>query len=117
MTVDIDEALKRNEARYQNAKKKYEAGESDVPPRKPREKVVEETHRKVSDISAEVANKFDEFELWDNNVPRGEKPIKIATCQKDGKIVATPGNEERLQRYLDKGNKKYKVVNGQVELG
>ena len=54
------------------------------------------------------------FTLYDNNVPFGSKPIKIATCQKGGKIEAEKGQEERLQKYLDKGSLGARVVDGVV---
>lgn len=114
VTVDTDEALRRNQARYENAKAKYDAGKSDTPPRLPPPDVVKETHQKVSDISLQVADKFDDFELYDNNGPRGSSPVKIATCKKGGDIVAVKGKERELQKYLDKGKSGAKVVNGKV---
>ena len=114
VTVDTEEALRRNQARYEHMLQKFESGESKVPPRLPPEEDVRKIHAAVSDISLQVASKFDDFELWDNNVPRGEKPILIAKTAKGGKLTAVKGQEDRLQRYLNKGHSGAKVVKGVV---
>ena len=114
VTVDTEEAIRRNQKRYDDAKKDYESGKSDIPPRKPPEDYVRECHQKVTDISVEVAGLFDTFTLSDNNVPEGVDPIKIAECKKDGTITAVPGQEDKLQNFLDKGVAGHKVENGKV---
>ena len=115
VTVDTEEALRRNRKRYADAKKKYDAGLTDIPPRLPPEDVARKTHRKVSDISAQVAGEYDEFTLYDNNVPMGQKPILIGTCKRGEEITAIKGQEKRLQNFLDKGEMGIKVVNGKVK--
>ena len=114
VTVDTEEAIRRNQKRYDDAKKAYDAGESDIPPRKPPEDYVRKCHAKVTDISVEVAGLFDSFTLYDNNVPLGSPRIKIAECTNGGKMTAVPGEEERLQRYLNKGLEEHKIVDGKV---
>ena len=115
VTVDTEEALRRNLGRYLHAKEEYESGKSTVPPRLPEESVVRATHQKVSDISAQVADRYDEFYLYDNNVQMGESPIYIAHCSRGGNITSNPGMETRLQKYLDKGKMGFKVENGKVK--
>lgn len=102
VTVDTDEAIKRNMARYQNGIEKYNSGQSDIPPRKVPDEYVRSCHAKVTDISVEVAQKFDSFSLYDNNGPRGSTPVKIAEAS-GGVIQATEGNNDKLQNYLNKG--------------
>ena len=114
VTVEVEEALKRNKKRYEDAKALYDAGKSKIPPRLPPEEDVRKIHSAVSDISVQVAGMFDSFELWDNNVPQGQKPKLIAKCNKGGEIVAENGMEFELQRYLNKGRSGAKVVNGKV---
>lgn len=114
VTVDTDEALRRNQARYENMLKKYESGESDIPPRLPKDETVRKIHAAVTDISLQVASLFDNWELTDNNGAKGEKKPVIARCKKGGEIEVVPGMEERMQRYIDKGNSGAKVVNGKI---
>jgi len=115
VTVDTDEAVKRNQQRYENALAKYNAGESEIPPRLVYENYVRDIHSAVSDISIQVANLYDSFELYDNNVPQGSPRILIATCSKGGDLTAVKGQEDKLQRYLNKGKSGAKVVNGVVK--
>ena len=114
VTVEVEEALKRNQKRYEDAKALFDAGKSEIPPRLPPEEDVRKIHAAVSDISIQVAGMFDSFELWDNNVPQGQKPRLIARCKKGGEIVAEKGMEPEVQRYLNKGRSGAKVVNGKV---
>lgn len=53
-------------------------------------------HKKFSEGWDQYLPIFDHYELWDNNVPHGEKPIKIA-----GSDVANP-NMEKYNRFIDK---------------
>lgn len=107
VTVDIDEALRRNELRYEAAKEKYEKGLSKVPPRLPDAKIVKSIHRKVTDISVECASEFDSIKIYDNNGARGSAPTLIATGGNGKPLSAV--NKTLLQKYLDKGEKKWKI--------
>lgn len=114
VTVDTDEALRRNQARYEHMLEKYNNGESDTPPRRPKDETVISTHSKVTDIALDVAGMFDDWELTDNNVKQGEERPVIARCKKGGEIEVVPGMEEKVQRWLDKGTTGAKVVNGKI---
>lgn len=107
VTVDIDEALRRNELRYEAAKEKYEKGLSKVPPRLPDAQIVKSIHRKVTDISVECASEFDSIKIYDNNGARGSAPTLIATGGNGKPLSAV--NKTLLQKYLDKGEKKWKI--------
>lgn len=107
VTVDIDEALRRNKLRYEAAKEKYEKGLSKVPPRLPDAKIVKSIHRKVTDISVECASEFDSIKIYDNNGARGSTPTLIATGGNGKPLSAV--NKTLLQKYLDKGEKKWKI--------
>lgn len=107
VTVDVDEALRRNELRYEAAKEKYEKGLSKVPPRLPDAKIVKSIHRKVTDISVECASEFDSIKIYDNNGARGSAPTLIATGGNGKPLSAV--NKPLLQKYLDKGEKKWKI--------
>lgn len=107
VTVDVDEALRRNELRYEAAKEKYEKGLSKVPPRLPDAKIVKSIHRKVTDISVECASEFDSIKIYDNNGARGSAPTLIATGGNGKPLSAV--NKTLLQKYLDKGEKKWKI--------
>ena len=107
VTVDIDEALRRNKLRYEAAKEKYEKGLSKVPPRLPDAKIVKSIHRKVTDISVECASEFDSIKIYDNNGARGSTPTLIATGGNGKPLSAV--NKPLLQKYLDKGEKKWKI--------
>lgn len=113
VTVSKEEALKRNEERYQKGIIKYNKGETKIPPRRPSDEVVLNTHTKVTDISIQVAGSFDGFKLYDNNGPEGQRKL-IATCEKGGQLTVVPGMETELQAYLDKGTMGAKLVNGVV---
>lgn len=115
VTVETEEAITRNIMRYEGAKAKYDADPvHNLPPRLPPEDMVRATHAKVSDISIQVANKFDSFELYDNNGPRGSTPVLIGTCTNGGRIQCASGQEGNVQRYLNKGSSGAQVVDGYV---
>lgn len=117
VTVDVDGpdgALARNLKRYESGKKKFESGESSVPPRLPKENHVRAIHAAVSDIVPEVANLYDSFTLWDNNVPQGQPRIKIATCKRDGAIIAEKGQEDKVNKFFAKGHAGYSYSAGKV---
>ena len=118
VTINNDEALKRNKKRYEHACDEYERakanggynekGEKVPAPRLVPDDVVLSTHRKVSDISTEVASLFDKYTLYDNNGGAGEQ-VAIAECVGDGKLRAVKGMEDKLQNFLDKGVGTYKI--------
>lgn len=99
VTVDTEEAVARNEARYQHGLAK---GEN---PRKVPEEYVRSCHRKVTDISIKCADKFDSIELYDNNGPRGSAPVLIAKGGNGKKLTAVPGQEDAFAAYVAKGSK------------
>lgn len=96
VTIDTDEAIRRNRKRYDDAVARGET------PRLPPEDMVRRTHAKVTDISVELAPKFDRIEVWDNNGGRGEQ-VLIAVGG-DGKwLKPIEGMEEKFEAYLAKG--------------
>lgn len=119
VTVDTEEAIRRNQARYDNAKKKYDEaknrGEEAEPPRLPDPDLVRETHQNVTDCAVECAKDYDTFALYDNN---GDHNVhQIATGGNGQGIKAVPGYEQELQNFLNKGKGKYKVrSDGTVEV-
>ena len=118
VTVDVDGpngALARNQARYENGRKKFESGKSDVPPRLPKESHVKQIHAAVSDIIPEVANEFDEWKLWDNNGEQGSPRTLIATCKRGGKVKVEPGQEGLMEKFLNKGEAGYQYSNGEFK--
>lgn len=125
VTINNDEAVKRNRGRYEHGVEEYEKAKSNgglnekgekVPaPRLVPDDVVLGTHQKVTDISVEVAKMFDKYTLFDNNGKAGEQ-VAIAECVGDGKLKAIKGQEKRLQAFLDKGLGKYRIAeDGTVE--
>lgn len=114
VTVNTDEALRRNEKRYQDGIEAYKKGETDIPPRKPPEKMVRDTHRKVADIQLDAAPLFDEFVLTDNNGPEGSERPVIATCKRNGEIEVAKGMESLMQDALNKGSRVARVKNGKI---
>ena len=123
VTVNTEDAVKRNQQRYENGCKKYEAAlatgkrdergrpldENGKPvdaPRRPPEDMARNTHAKVTDISAQVAGEYDHYTLTDNNGTVGERKV-IATCDRGGKLTAVKGEEKKVQAFLDKGKEGY----------
>lgn len=95
-TVDVDEALKRNQARYDHAVAEGK------PARLPNPNFVAKCHAKVTNISLECADKFDSIELYDNNGPRGS--TKLIAKGGNGKgLTAVPGEEAAFAKYVAKG--------------
>ena len=111
MTLPIDEALRRNQKRYEDGVKKYESGKSDEPPRRPDPDVVKKIHRSVSDVGIETAPHFDTIRVYDNNVAMGEKPRLIAKggSGKGLRSVGGKNKKQLLQEFCDKGNKSWSV--------
>jgi predicted ABC-type ATPase len=117
MTLDIEEALKRNRSRYEHAKAKYDAGESNIPPRLVADDEVRKIHGNVTDTSIACAKFFDDFKLYDNSGPKGSEPELIAVGGNGKPITAV--NREKLQAYIDKSpnrNKYFINDNGEVEV-
>lgn len=96
VTVDTDEALRRNKSRYEHAKAKGEA------PRLVPDYEVSNCHKKVTNISMEVSDQFDKISLYDNNGTSDQ--IKLIATGGNGKVLsAVKGEEEAFKRFLDKG--------------
>lgn len=98
VSIDTDEAVRRNQKRYDDAVAKGET------PRLPPESRVRETHTKVTDISVAKAKDFDHIEIWDNNGAKGEQKMIAAGGGGKG-LKAVPGQEDSFNRYLAKGAK------------
>ena len=98
VSIDTEEAVKRNTARYENAKAK---GEN---PRLVPDDVVRGTHAAVTDISVASASKFDSIEIWDNNGARGQQKM-IASGGNGKGLKVVPGEEAAFKNYLAKGTK------------
>jgi predicted ABC-type ATPase len=96
VSIDTDEAVKRNAARYNDAKA---AGKN---PRLVPDDVVRNTHRNCTDISVRLADQFDRIEVWDNNGARGSQKL-IATGGNGKGLKAEPGQERAFNNYLNKG--------------
>lgn len=97
VSVDTDEAVRRNQARYNDAKA---AGKN---PRLVPDEVVRNTHQNCTDISVRTANQFDHIEVWDNNGGRGQQ--KMIAYGGNGKgLKAIPGEERAFDNYLNKGS-------------
>ncbi len=95
VTVDIDEALKRNQSRYDHAVAK---GES---PRLVPDEYVIDCHKKVTRISMEVSDQFDNIELYDNNGKSGETKL-IGRGGNGTKLRAVKGEEKAFKKFLEK---------------
>ena len=98
VSIDTEEAVRRNEKRYLDAKAKGESPRL-VPP-----EYVRECHSKVTDISVLKASSFDSIEVWDNNGARGQQKL-IATGGGGKGLKAVAGQEAAFKSYLAKGSK------------
>lgn len=97
VTVDVENALERNEDRYL---KKLAKGE---PARKVPEDVVRTTHRDVTDILGVTAPNFDAgSELWDNRGSKGQEKL-IATYGGGKGLTPVAGQEQAFFDFLSKG--------------
>lgn len=96
VSIDTEEAVRRNQKRYDDAKAK---GEN---PRLPPVDMVVATHTKCTDISVAMAKNFDYIEIWDNNGARGQQKL-IATGGSGKGLVAK--DKAGFDRYLAKGAK------------
>lgn len=97
VTIDTDEAVKRNQARYDDA---VAAGKT---PRLVPESYVRSCHAKVTDISVTKASSFDSIEVWDNNGARGQHKL-IATGGNGKGLKPVSGQESAFKSYLSKGS-------------
>ena len=96
VTVNTKEALIRNKSRYDHA---VAMGES---PRLVPDEYVIDCHKKVTQISMEVSDKFDSISLYDNNGGSGD--IKLIAVGGDGvKLTAVKGEEKAFKDFLAKG--------------
>jgi predicted ABC-type ATPase len=98
VSIDTEEAVRRNKKRYEDAKANGEIA------RKPDENIVRATHAKVSDISVACAKDFDYIEVWDNNGAKGQQKM-IASGGGGKGLKVVPGQEEAFKNYLNKGTK------------
>ena len=96
VTIDTEEAVRRNQKRYDDA-----VAEGKTPRLPPVDRVIE-THMKVTDISVAMADKFDHIEVWDNNGAKGSQKL-IATGGSGKGLV--PSDTAAFNRYLAKGAK------------
>lgn len=97
VTIDIDEALTRNRARYEHAKAK---GES---PRLVPDGYVINCHKRVTQISMDTSDQFDSIKLYDNNGKAGDIKL-IATGGSGNKLSFVSGQEKAFEKFLDKVN-------------
>lgn len=98
VTIDTEEAVRRNTARYEHAKAQ---GEN---PRLVPDTVVRGTHAAVTDISVQAAKHFDSIEIYDNNGARGQHKL-IASGGNGKGLKAVPGQEKAFNDYLNKSTK------------
>lgn len=96
VSIDTEEAVRRNQKRYDDAVAKGET------PRLPPVEMVRNTHTKCTDISVDMAPEFDRIEIWDNNGARGQHKL-IATGGGGKGLKAAAGQKDSFNRYLDKG--------------
>ena len=96
VSIDTEEAVRRNQKRYDDA-----VARGETPRLPPVERVIS-THTKCTDISVTMAKEFDYIEIWDNNGARGQQKL-IATGGNGKGLVAT--DKAAFDRYLSKGAK------------
>ena len=96
LTVPTDVAISRSFERSLNSGERRF-----VPP-----VMVAATHASVSNTFIEATTRpglFDKLDLWDSNVPFGQKSIHIGTSNADGSFAVL--DDARWQAFKDKGNK------------
>lgn len=98
VSIDTEEAVRRNQKRYDDAVAKGET------PRLPPVEMVVRTHTKCTDISVAMAPEFDHIEIWDNNGAKGQQKM-IATGGGGKGLKAVSGQGASFDRYLSKGAK------------
>lgn len=95
VTVDTDEALRRNQKRYDDALARGETA------RLPDPNIVRITHKKVTQILSQLSGEFDDVKLFDNN---GKSGKLIATGSRGGKLTPVKGEENDFNSFLKKGD-------------
>lgn len=98
VTIDTEEAVRRNQARYDDAVARGET------PRLVSPDYVRSCHAKVTDISVKMAGEFDSIEVWDNNGAKGQQKL-IATGGSGKGLKPVAGQEEAFRSYLSKSTK------------
>ena len=98
VTVDTEEAVRRNRERYKAAKADGKI------PRGVGKKTLRKIHAKVSDISVTCAKDFDHIEIWDNNGRKGQQKM-IAVGGNGKNLTIVPGEEYAVKKYLAKGTR------------
>lgn len=96
VSIDTEEAVRRNQKRYEDAVSKGQV------PRLPNPDLVRSTHAKCSDISVACAKEFDSIEIWDNNGAKGQQKL-IAKGGSGKSLKAVAGQEAAFESYLKKG--------------
>lgn len=96
VTIDTDEAVKRNHQRYLDGIKKGEF------PRLVPEAYVRDCHRKVTNIAMECSDLFDKIELYDNNGEKGST-VLIGIGGNGKKLSPIKGMENLFNNFLSKG--------------
>lgn len=64
---------------------------------------MESCHKKVTNILLEVADKFDNVELYDNNGAKGSTKL-IATGGRGNKLTAVKGQGKAFMKFVEKSN-------------
>lgn len=90
VTCSTEEAIKRSDARAAKTGRKVN------------HETIRDTHKKVSQILPQVADKFDTVSLYDTG--QGGKPVLIATGGNGKGLTAVKGQEKLFQAFLDKAN-------------
>lgn len=97
VTLNTDEAVRRSMKRAEDGLKETGVGRY-VP-----EAYLRETHRNVSRVVPEAIKRglFDEFDLWDTEVPKGQDPLHVATGRGKDLVI----HDQKLwERFLAKAN-------------
>lgn len=98
VSIDTEEAVKRNQKRYDDA-----VAEGKTPRLVPAT-YVRNCHADVTDISVLKASSFDSIEVWDNNGARGQHKL-IATGGNGKGLKPVSGQEKAFESYLSKGKR------------
>lgn len=101
VTVPTDMAVERSMDRAKEMEKRGE------PPRRVPESAVREIHAAVSRVFPEAKEMFDDIELYDTNVPKGQ-PGRLIFSKKPGQ-QETIHDPKMYQAFLDKANEDFKT--------
>lgn len=84
-TLDVDEAVKRSDARYEKAKMEFKKGKG-PPPRYVAHEYLRSQHDDVNRtaLAAIKHGTFDKLDIWDTGGPHGEPPVHVASYDKAG---------------------------------